>query len=60
LDKWEKGRGFWAKSPSSSSLPHDTERRRQEADRGRGRGADDLVRGDGRELGRNEEEVEGN
>jgi hypothetical protein len=29
LDKWEKGRGFWAKSPSSSSLPHDTERRRQ-------------------------------
>jgi hypothetical protein len=31
-----------------------------EADRGRGKGAGDLVHGDGREVGRNEEEVEGN
>jgi hypothetical protein len=31
LGKWEKGRGVWAKQPSSSSLPHDTERRRQYA-----------------------------
>jgi hypothetical protein len=38
LEKWEKGRGVWAKQPSSSSLPHDTEQRDREADRGRGKG----------------------
>jgi hypothetical protein len=29
LEKWKKGMGVWAKQPSSSSLPHDTEQRRQ-------------------------------
>jgi hypothetical protein len=29
LEKWKKGKGVWAKQPSSSSLPHDTERKRQ-------------------------------
>jgi hypothetical protein len=60
LDKWEKGRGFWAKAlllPPSLTT--------QNAEAGRptvegGRGVGDLVHGDGRELGRNEEEVEGN
>jgi hypothetical protein len=60
LEKWEKGRGVWAKQPSSSSLPHDIEQRRQG---GRpmegGRGAGDLVHGDGREVGQNEEELKG-
>jgi hypothetical protein len=39
LDKWEKGRGVWAKCPSSSSLPHDTERRGQGGQAVEGEGA---------------------
>jgi hypothetical protein len=56
----EKGQGVWAKQPSSSSLPHDTEQRDREADHGRGRGVGDSGHGGGREVGQNEEEVEGN
>jgi hypothetical protein len=39
LEKWKKGRGLWAKPPSSSSLPHDTERRRQGGQAVEGEGA---------------------
>jgi hypothetical protein len=57
----EKGQGVWAKQPYSSSPPsrYRTERNRV-AGRWRGRGAGDLVHGDSREVGQNEEEVEGN
>jgi hypothetical protein len=59
----ERGKraGVWAKQPSPSSLPYDTKQRRQGGRQVEGgRGVGDPVRGDGREVGRNEEELEGN
>jgi hypothetical protein len=60
LEKWKKGRGYGQNNhllPPSLTIQNRGDR---EADRGRGRGAGDLVHGDGREVGQNEEEVEGN
>jgi hypothetical protein len=63
LGKGEKGRGVWAKQPSSTSPPS---RYRIEArwTGGRpvegGRGAGDPGHGDDREVGQNEEDLEGN
>jgi hypothetical protein len=56
-----KGQGVWAKQPPSSSLPHDTEAQKTVWPAGGGgRGAGDPGHGGGREVGQNEEEVEGN
>jgi hypothetical protein len=57
----EKGQGVMGKT-TIFFLPPSRYRGAEdrEADRGRGRGAGDLVHGDGREVGQNEEEVEGN
>jgi hypothetical protein len=59
----EKGLGVWAKQPSSTSPPsryRTEEGVDREAGRWRGRGAGDPVHGDDREVGQNEEELEGN
>jgi hypothetical protein len=61
LEKWKKGRGYGQNNHLLPPLPHDTEQRGTEWPAGGGgRGAGDLVHGDGREVGQNEEEVEGN
>jgi hypothetical protein len=63
LEKWKKGRGVWAKLPYSSSPPSPYRTEAQWTGRptgGRGRGAGDPVHGDDREVGQNEEELEGN
>jgi hypothetical protein len=61
LEKWKKGRGYGQNNHLLPPLPHDIEQRGIECPASGGwRGAGDPVRGDGREVGRNEEEVEGN
>jgi hypothetical protein len=60
LDKWEKGRCFGQKAlllPPSLTTQNAGDRRPTVEG---GRGAGDPVHGNGREVGRNEEEVEGN
>jgi hypothetical protein len=63
LEKGEKGRGYGQNNHLLPPLPHNTEQRSGWTGRpagGGGRGADDPVHGDGREVGQNEEELKGN
>jgi hypothetical protein len=63
LEKGGKGRGYGQNNHLLPPLPHDTEQRSGWTGRpsgGGGRGAGDPVNGDGREVGQNEEELEGN
>jgi hypothetical protein len=59
----EKGQGYGQNNHLLPPLPHDTKQRRGSTGRpvgGGGRGAGDPVHGDGREVGQNEEDLEGN
>jgi hypothetical protein len=62
LEKGEKGGGYGQNNHLLPPLPHDTEQRSGWTRRpvGGGRGAGDPVHGDSREVGQNEEELEGN
>jgi hypothetical protein len=60
LEKWKKGRGGMGKT-TIFFLPSLTiQNREEQSGRPVEGGACDLVHGDGREVGRNKEEVEGN
>jgi hypothetical protein len=61
LGKGEKGRGYGQNNHLLPPLPHDTERKGTVWPAGGGgRGAGDPGHGDGRDVGQNREEVEGN